>query len=128
MLIKSHMNLLIHAIVFNIPPKTQGVAWLGLEFGFKKRKTATKAEKLGSWLGSQLRGLMAWLRSLLDDWSWLGLVGSWLNGSISTQWFRASNLEYLGSRSQLSGSRAWLDLGLWRKRIKKCPTIFILFF
>ncbi len=63
MLIKSHMNLLIHAIVFNIPPQIQGVAWRGLEFGFKKRKTATKAENLdldldlGSeawWLGSDL--------------------------------------------------------------------------
>ncbi len=122
------MNLLIHAIVFNIPPKTQGVAWLGLEFGFKKRKTTTKAEKLGSWLESQLRGSMAWLGSLLDDWSRLDLVWSWLNGSISTQWFRASDLEYLGSRSQLSGSRTWLDFGLWRKRIKKCPTIFYFIF
>ena len=128
MLIKSHINFLIHTIVFNISPQTQSVAWLGLEFGFKKWKTATKAEMLGSWLGSRLRGSMAWLGSLLDNWSRLDLVESWLNGLISTQWFRGLDLEYLGSGSQLSGSKTWLDLGLWIKRIKKCPTIFYFLF
>ena len=52
---KSHMNPSIYAFIFNISPQTQGVAWQGLEFGFKNRKTARKAEKLGFWLESRLR-------------------------------------------------------------------------
>ena len=119
---KSHMNPLIYAFTFNIPPQTQGVTWQELEFGFQKRKTATKAEKLGFWLGSQLRCSMAWLGSLLDDWSRLRLVGSWLNGSTSTQWLRGSDLECLGSisaheeRELKSIPQFFFFFELWKKK------------
>jgi hypothetical protein len=67
------MNLLIYAIIFNIPLQTQGVAWRRLEFGFKKRKTGTKAEKLGSWLNG-----LTWILE-----SELGLA------RITTRWLRS---------------------------------------
>ena len=91
------MNTLIHCIIFNISPQTQGIAWLKLEFGYEEGKMATKIEKLGS----RHKGSMAWLGSPLRG-SWLGLDHSsearWLglDLDLETWWFGLDLLEVEG--------------------------------
>ena len=125
------LSYLTYVRFLDIPPQTQGVIFnVAFEFGYNKiaQNILTQlglARISARWLGSQLRGSVAWILA----WrlrSRLGLVGSWLDGLDC-----GSVAQRLGSwMSRLEISAQWLDGLAWSRLIKIyiSQMVFLLFF